>query len=141
MGSGFDVVLQRSTSWVSCRGASATFGHGAITTAVTDCGLIEGPSVRRGCDCAGGASPVPRGQHPGVLAAREASSRPALRTTTARPRLLPDQGMHQLRFYVECACGYQSHEVHGRSLRSRLNRHRADWNAEFLAAIEGQPLQ
>src|SRR5262245_33602018 len=69
----------------------------------------------------------------GALAAREASSRPALRLAT---RLLPDHGTHQLEFYVECACGYQRHKVHGRLLRSRFNRDRADRNAEFLAAIE-----
>jgi hypothetical protein len=83
VGSGFDVVLQRSTSWVSCRAPNVTFGHGA-------------------------------------------------RLPT---RLLPDQGMHQLRFYVECPCGYQRHEVHGRSPGSRLSRHRSDTNAEVLLVI------
>jgi outer membrane immunogenic protein len=43
--------------------------------------------------------------------------------------------MHQLRFYVECPCGYQRHEVHGRSPGSRLSRHRSDTNAEVLLVI------
>src|SRR5882672_7808424 len=45
--------------------------------------------------------------------------------------------MHQLRFDVECACGYQSHEIHGPSLRLSLNRYRAERNTGFLATIEG----
>jgi hypothetical protein len=68
-----------------------------------------------------GASLVPRGQRGGGLAARAASSRPALRTPGLTTRLPPDQGMHQRWFHVECACDYQCHEVHERSLRSRLN--------------------
>src|SRR5215469_2354998 len=46
--------------------------------------------------------------------------------------------MHYLGLNAECACGYESHEIHGCSLRSQLNWHRADGNAEVLASVEGK---
>src|SRR5215510_392298 len=92
--------------------------------------------VPRGSDCRQGALLVLRGWRPGSLAAREGGSHPALRTTTARRPT--NERMHYLGLNAECACGYESHEIHGCSLRSQLNWHRADGNAEVLACVEGK---